>query len=155
MINCPFAEVVIVVLWYIIILNRIEWCQQRKVYALCITIRGSRAGNRGSDPPPPPWKSQNQYWSGSPDKLQSYQPRIQSWAIFGPPAKRHLNGISQAGRWWPAFSAIWILSLSSSTKNMITESSYSINCLPKFMYRRFGHFNSDGIHPWEYSCTCT
>ena len=22
-------------------------------------------------------------------------------AIFGPPAKRHLNGVSLAGRWWP------------------------------------------------------
>ena len=23
------------------------------------------------------------------------------WAIIGPPAKRHLNGVSLAGRWWP------------------------------------------------------
>ena len=23
------------------------------------------------------------------------------WAIIGPPAKRHLNGVSLTGRWWP------------------------------------------------------
>ena len=26
------------------------------------------------------------------------------------PAKRHLNGVLLAGRWWPAYSGIWILS---------------------------------------------
>ena len=32
-----------------------------------------------------------QYWSGSPDRLQRYQASIQSWAIIGPPAKRHFE----------------------------------------------------------------
>ena len=60
-------------------------------------------GTGGPDPPPPPEKSQKsrvskQYWSRSPEKSQSYQASIQCWAIIGPPAKRHLNGVSLAGR---------------------------------------------------------
>ena len=39
----------------------------------------------------------------------SYQISVQCWAIIGPQAKRHFNGVSLAGRWWPAF--IGILSL--------------------------------------------
>ena len=35
---------------------------------------------------------------------------IQWLAIIGTQAKRHLNGVSFAGRCWPAFSGIWILS---------------------------------------------
>ena len=66
-------------------------------------MRGSRGGDRGSGPPPPPGKLQKyrvplQYWSGSFEKSQSYQASIPCWAIIGPPAKRHLNGVSLAGR---------------------------------------------------------
>ena len=39
-----------------------------------------------------------QYWFASPGKAQSYQPSIQFWAIIGPLAKRHLHGVSLAGR---------------------------------------------------------
>ena len=35
-------------------------------------------------------------------KSQSYQASIQCWAIIGTPAKRHLKGVSLAGRCWPA-----------------------------------------------------
>ena len=31
------------------------------------------------------------------------------WAIIGPPAKRHLNGVSLAGRWWPN-TECWLVS---------------------------------------------
>ena len=76
---------------------------------------GSRGGTWGPEPPPSQ-KSQKyrvswQYWSGSPEKSQSYQATIQCWAIMGSPAKCHLNGVSLG---WPikvAFCAIWILSL--------------------------------------------
>ena len=44
-----------------------------------------------------------------PLKSQSYQSSIQCWTSIGPPAKRHLNGVSLAGRLWPANSGIWIL----------------------------------------------
>ena len=70
-------------------------------------------GTGGPDPPPSlknyknkavlailvriPWKS-----------AQSYQASIQCWTIISTPAKRHLNGVSLAGRWWPAYSGIWI-----------------------------------------------
>ena len=43
------------------------------------------------------YRVSKQYWSGSPDKLQSHQASIQSWAIIGPPVKRHLNGVSLTG----------------------------------------------------------
>ena len=45
-----------------------------------------------------------------PLKSQSYQASIRYWAISGTPAKRHLNGVSLAGQWWPAYSGVWILS---------------------------------------------
>ena len=34
-------------------------------------------------------------------KTQSYQASIHCWAIFGPPAKRHLNCVLLAGQWCP------------------------------------------------------
>ena len=56
---------------------------------------------------PPPEQSQSkevskQYWSESPEISPSY---LQYWAII----ERHLNGVSPAGRWWSALSAIFIL----------------------------------------------
>ena len=58
---------------------------------------------RTPPPPPQPYISQKyrvswQYWSGSPEKSQSYQASIQCWAIIGTPAKHHLNRVSLAGR---------------------------------------------------------
>ena len=32
-------------------------------------------------------------------------------AIIGPPGKRHLNGVSLAGRWWPNIEFSWLGSL--------------------------------------------
>ena len=71
-------------------------------------------GGTGPLPPPNTEKSQKyrvslQYWSDL-QKSQSYQTSIQCWAIVGPPAKRHLNGVTLAGRGWPDYSGIWILS---------------------------------------------
>ena len=59
--------------------------------------------SREGDRHPPPWIR-------SPEKSQSSQASIQCWAIMGPPAKCHLNGISLVGQWWPDFSGSWILS---------------------------------------------
>ena len=42
-------------------------------------------------------------------KSQSYQSSIQCLALISPPAKRHLNGVSLVGHWWPVNSGIWIL----------------------------------------------
>ena len=66
--------------------------------------------------PDPPEKSQKyrvsyQYWSRYPEKSQSYQASIQCWVIMSTPAKRHLNDVSSADRWWPDLSGIWILFL--------------------------------------------
>ena len=59
-------------------------------------------GGGGQGVRTPPLKSQKytvskQYWSGSTEKLQSYQASIQCWAVIGPLVKCHLNGISLAG----------------------------------------------------------
>ena len=59
----------------------------------------SRGGGGGQGVPTHPVKSQKyrvsqEYWSGSPEKPQSYQASIQFWAIIGTPAKHHLNGVS-------------------------------------------------------------
>ena len=45
----------------------------------------------------------------NPLKSQSYQASIQCWAIIGPPAKRHLNGVSRRAVDSPLISGIWIL----------------------------------------------
>ena len=44
-----------------------------------------------------------------PLKSHSYQSRIQCWDTISPLAKRHLNGVSLAGRWWPSNSGVWII----------------------------------------------
>ena len=59
----------------------------------------TEGGGGGRVSGPHPEKSQNirvsrKYWSGTPEKSQSYQASIQCWAIIDPPAKHHLNGIS-------------------------------------------------------------
>ena len=46
-------------------------------------------------------------------KSQNFQASIECWGIIGTPAKRHLNGVSLAGRRWPVLSDIWILPLSN------------------------------------------
>ena len=85
-------------------------------------MRGSRGGGGGGRGSGPPLKNHKNIGflsnTGSiPWNSQSYEAIIQWWAIIGKPAKRHLNGNSLAGRWWPAFSGIWILS--PSLKNIV------------------------------------
>ena len=40
-----------------------------------------------------------------PLKSQSYQASVQWWTIIDTPAKRHFNGVSLMGRWWPILVA--------------------------------------------------
>ena len=63
----------------------------------------------------------------TPLKSQSYQSSIQCRAIIGPPAKRHLNGVSLAGHWWPVNSGIWILPplIKLKTKNKKKRQSWT------------------------------
>ena len=86
--------------------NPTETCSLRKqVNMTCADPEGGTGG------PDPPWKFKNIWFLSNkiriPWKSQSYQSSIQCRAIIGPPAK--LNGVSLAGRWWPANSGIWIL----------------------------------------------
>ena len=64
---------------------------------------GGGGGAKGLDLPPPLGKSQKYrvFFSNTgldPLKIVSYQASIQCWATIGMPAKRHLNGVSLAGR---------------------------------------------------------
>ena len=77
----------------------------------CLSIMcGSRGRGRT------PWEITNIWSSLAILVSQSYQSSIQCWAIIGPVAKRHLNGVSLAGRWWPAHSVICILPSSPHQK---------------------------------------
>ena len=85
-----------------------------------------QSGHRESGHPPPFTLKNHknigflkQYWSGSPEKSQSYQASIQCWAIICTPAKRHLNVVSLAGRRWPHFSGIWIQLLTKNKKKKV------------------------------------
>ena len=58
----------------------------------CAVQEGGGGGAGGPDHPLENY--QNLGRSRTPEKSQSYQASIQCWAIIGPPAKRHLNGVS-------------------------------------------------------------
>ena len=65
-----------------------------------VNMCGSRGGTGGPDPT---WKITKIKGSLTilvriPLKSQSYQSSIHCWAIIGPPAKRHLKGVSLTGR---------------------------------------------------------
>ena len=77
-----------------------------------IACAGPEVGDRGSRSPlkiHSKYRVSYKYWPGSPKKSQGYQASIKCWAIIGTPAKCHFNGVSLAGKWWSAYSGIWIL----------------------------------------------
>ena len=94
------------------------------MYVTC----ASSEGGQGFRTPPPPENHKNIWYRSNtvPEKSQSYQASIQCWAIIGTPAKRHLNGVSLAGRRWSADSGIWILS--SLPKNISIGSPLTKLC---------------------------
>ena len=51
-----------------------------------------------------------------PLKIVKLPSQLSIWAIIGTVAKRHLNGVSLAGRRWPANSGIWIIPRPSNLK---------------------------------------
>ena len=76
-----------------------------------VHICGSRGRTGGQDLPPPLKNHKNKgfFSNTGPDPLKNHKASIQCWAIIGSPAKRHLNGVSLAGRCWPIYSDIWII----------------------------------------------
>ena len=66
---------------------------------MIIHMHGSRGGGTGRIPLE---NHKNKGFLGNtgpdPEKSQSYQARIQCWAIIGPQVKHHFNGVSLAGR---------------------------------------------------------
>ena len=71
-------------------------------------MRGSR-GDRGSGPPSPLKNHKNIGFLSNmgPDPRESYQACIQCGVIIGTLAKRRLNGVSLASRWWPAYIVVF------------------------------------------------
>ena len=66
-----------------------------------------KRGERGSGIPPE--KSQPSHTGPDPLKFTRLPSQQLMWAIIGPPAKRHFNGVSLAGRLLPAFGGFWSL----------------------------------------------
>ena len=93
-----------------------QCCTQRTPCTdpVCVCVWGG--GEQGVRTPPP-LKNQKDIGflsNTGPDPLKNHKdtnPAFNVGAIIGTPAKRHLNGVSLAGPWWPNFSGIWILSL--------------------------------------------
>ena len=99
-------------------------------------------GDRGSGPPPPrPMENYKNIGFLSktcldPLEISRLPSSIQCWAIIGPPAKRHLNGVSLAGRRWPAYSGIWIHPPLIKLKNAVKVGPH----LTKLSGSAHGHF---------------
>ena len=81
----------------------------QKVFQLYRSVEQSMRGSRekGAATPPPPWKSHKNIGflsTTGPDHLKNHKTTKPAFDIG--PAKRHLIGVSLAGRWWIAFSGI-------------------------------------------------
>ena len=70
--------------------------------------RGRGQGVRTRPPPPKNHQNIGVLSNTGPDplKITKLPSQYSIWAIIGTSAKRHLNGVSLAGRRWPAFSGI-------------------------------------------------
>ena len=68
-------------------------------------------GDRGVRTPPPPEKPQNIGFLGNtgPGPLKNHKAAKPAFNVGPSSARLRNNGVSLAGRLWPAFSAIWIL----------------------------------------------
>ena len=90
----------------------------------CSEIWHARIQRGGGLGGPDPLKNhQNIGFLSNTSPSQSYQVSNQCSAIIGTPAKRHLNGVSLAGSWWPAHSGIWILLLLINLKKKQKKTS--------------------------------
>ena len=125
-----FDWVSVVMKW--ILMPKLARCLHNLYSFMCGSRGGEGGGGGAGGPEPPPGKLQKYMVSlklflhvailvRTPLKSQSYQSSIQCWAIIGPPVKRHLNGISLAGHWWPVNSGIWILPHLIKLKNKKTK----------------------------------
>ena len=82
----------------------------KEIWSPCADPEGEGAGSL--DLPEKSQKNIGLLSKTGPDLLKNHkatETSIQCWANIGTPAKRHLNGVSLASRWWPAYSGIWIL----------------------------------------------
>ena len=87
---------------------------EKALARLCVCAWADPEGGGGAGVSPPPLtreKSQNIVFPNNtrPDPLKKY--KVTKPAFNVPTAKRHLNGVSLAGRCWPAYGGIWIVSL--------------------------------------------
>ena len=83
-------------------------------------VRIQRAGRETGPPPPENDKNIGFLSNSGPDPLKNNKSSKRAFnvlcmAIIAPQVKRPLNGVSLAGRYWPALNGIWILSPSKKT----------------------------------------
>ena len=71
--------------------------------------RGGGAGVWTSHEKSQKYRVSYKFLSRFPEKLRSYRASIHCWVIISTPAKRHVNGVLLAGRWWTAYNGILIL----------------------------------------------
>ena len=81
--------------------------------------RIQRGGHGVRNPPPLKNHKNIGFLSNTGPVPLKNQASIQCWSIISPPAKHHLNGILLAGRCWPTFSGILILSPSLSEEKNV------------------------------------
>ena len=93
--------------------RRLRWIRHLSCPCFLFLVRRSREGAGGPDSPLKNHKNIGFLSTTGPDPLKITKPLSQHpcWAITRTPAKRHLNGVSLAGRLWPAYSGIWVLFL--------------------------------------------
>ena len=100
----------------------------RRYLTIALTCADPEEGQGVRTPPPPEnYKNIGFLSNTGPDSLKITKLPIQH-SMLGhhrPPAKRHLNGVSLAGRGWTANSGIWflllLLNLKKTTKKQRTK----------------------------------
>ena len=101
-------------------------CKSTRIFSFTKPCANPEGGYRGSVPPPQlkTHKAIGFLSNTGPDPWKIIKLPSQH-SILGhhrPPAKRHFNGVSLAGRWWPAFIGYWILSpLINNKKKKLSE----------------------------------
>ena len=73
-------------------------CKYMLIHVLHVRIQRGGGGAGGPDLTPKNHKNIDFLRNNGLSYMYMYQASIQCWAFIGPPAKRHFNGVSLAGR---------------------------------------------------------
>ena len=110
-------------------------------------------GDRGSGPLPPENHKNIEFLSNTgpdPLKLSNLPSQHSTLGHHRHASEMPFKGVSLAGRWWPAFSDIWILSPLKKTKKKRCQSSDPDQIRMEFRKECFVNLNMQGINAVEY-----